>query len=246
MSKNRPYSHQQLYSILVLLFNVWYWNSDHPSTALALSQPSSPSNNSIMLKGAINIALSVDGFIADKHGGIDWLNNQPQVEGEDYGFGDFLKGIDVMIMGRNTFDTVVGFGKDMWGYGDLPIIVWTRNINSVAVPDWLKDKNIQVQSGTPKDVWENIQNQNPNYSSAYIDGGKTIQSFLKARLVHRLNLSSIPILLGDGIPLFGGGDGSTGETNHQTLKHISTKSFSNGFVCTVYDVVMDTNEISKS
>lgn len=70
------------------------------------------------LKGTVNIAVSVDGYIAAKDGSLDWLNNQPTVEGEDFGFADFLKSVDIMIMGRNTFDTVVGFGKEFWAYGE--------------------------------------------------------------------------------------------------------------------------------
>ena len=62
------------------------------------------------MKGVANIALSVDGFIADKEGSMDWLNNQPQIPGEDFGFNEFLKGVDCMIMGHKTFDTVAGFG----------------------------------------------------------------------------------------------------------------------------------------
>lgn len=62
------------------------------------------------MKGVTNIALSVDGFIADKDGQMEWLNNQPQIPGEDFGFKEFLAGVDCMIMGHKTFDTVVGFG----------------------------------------------------------------------------------------------------------------------------------------
>lgn len=76
----------------------------------SLSNPSSNNNNSIRMKGVANIALSVDGFIADKDGGVDWLNNQKQIPGEDYGFKEFLASVDCMIMGHKTFDTVVGFG----------------------------------------------------------------------------------------------------------------------------------------
>ena len=91
------------------------------------------------LKGAVNIAMTVDGFIATTDGGVDWLNEQPMVEGEDFGFAEFLKSVDVMIMGRSTFDTVVRFGKEMWAYGDLPIYVFTRDASKIVVPDWMPE-----------------------------------------------------------------------------------------------------------
>lgn len=87
------------------------------------------------------MALSVDGFIAGKDGNMDWLNHHPPAtDGGDMGLGNFLSEMDVMIMGRNTFDTVVGFGKDMWPYGKLPILIWTRNVDNVKIPDWIQEK----------------------------------------------------------------------------------------------------------
>jgi dihydrofolate reductase len=198
------------------------------------------------MKGTIQIGLTVDGFIAGKDGNIDWLNDQPQIEGEDFGFTDFMKSVDVMVMGRNTFDTVVAFGKDMWAYGDdIPIVVWTRNVANVKIPDWLRDKdnNILIKSSpSAQALWEELQEK--QYTMVYVDGGKTIRSFLKAGLIHRLHLTRIPILLGEGIPLFGGGE--EGGMPQQALKHVSTKSYSNGFVVSVYDVESAEETTSES
>jgi dihydrofolate reductase len=186
------------------------------------------------LKGCINIATSVDGFIAGKDGGLDWLNNQPVVEGEDFGFSDFLKSIDVMIMGRNTFDVVAGFGKEAWAYGSLPIVVWTRNVDNVKVPEWLPD-SVSVQSAaSPLELWKDLETKE-EYKRAYVDGGKTIQSFLNAGLIHHMTLTRIPILLGDGIPLF---DGNS-DAKQRTLKHVSTQAYPNGFVISKYDIDYD-------
>ena len=188
------------------------------------------------LKGCVNMALSVDGLIAGKDGDMDWLNSQPHVEGGgDMGFADFLAEMEVMIMGRNTFDTVVGFGKDMWPYGKLPILVWTRNVDNVHMPDWiLEKKSVVARSATsPKAMLEELESSG-KYTKAYIDGGKTIQSFLQAGLVHELTLTRVPILLGEGTPLFSGMDSIT-----RKLKHMSTKSYENGMVTSKYTVVFD-------
>ncbi|KAL3902325.1 MAG: hypothetical protein SGARI_005892, partial [Bacillariaceae sp.] len=138
------------------------------------------------LKGCVNMAISVDGFIADKDGGVDWLNNHPPAtDGGDMGFGEFLAAMDVMIMGRNTFDTVVGFGQEMWAYGDLSILVWTRNVDSVKMPDWVKEKkSVSARSAeSPSVLWKELE-ATGKYKKAYIDGGKTIQIFMEAGLIH--------------------------------------------------------------
>lgn len=95
-------------------------------------------------------------------------------------------------------------------------------------------------SSSPEELWKYLQ-ANRKYSHAYIDGGKTIQFFLKAGLIHRLQLTRIPILLGDGVPLFG----SIG-MKHLPLQHLSTKSFKNGFVVSTYDVVYGNDESCPS
>lgn len=218
------------------------------------------------LVGCINIALSVDGFIADKNGNVDWLNEQqqhlelPVGEGqqvqqqqvqpleEEYGFNDFLKSIDVMIMGRNTFDVVVGFGKDLWAYGDdLPIVVYTRNVQSVVIPEWVP-KSVKVKSASsPEALWKELEDEvldrhnknnntdddedGPAVRRVYIDGGRTIQAFLHSGLIHHMTLSRIPILLGEGIPLFDGMD-----PTRRRLQHVSTKAYPNGIVTTMYNV----------
>jgi dihydrofolate reductase len=171
----------------------------------------------------------VDGFIATKDGGVDWLNEQQVIEGEDMGFADFLNSVDVIVMGRNSFDKVVSFGPDLYAYGDKRLIVWTRDVSKVSIPDHLKDK-VKGCSKDPSALMAELTGQ--GYCHAYVDGGKTIQAFLKAGLIHRMSLTRIPILLGDGIPLFSPGKG----TNALCLKHVSTKTYENGMVSSTYDV----------
>eukprot|EP00547_Thalassionema_nitzschioides_P001804 CAMPEP_0194217970 /NCGR_PEP_ID=MMETSP0156-20130528/22652_1 /TAXON_ID=33649 /ORGANISM="Thalassionema nitzschioides, Strain L26-B" /LENGTH=200 /DNA_ID=CAMNT_0038947163 /DNA_START=131 /DNA_END=733 /DNA_ORIENTATION=+ len=191
------------------------------------------------LKGFVNIAVSVDGFIAAKDGGLDWLNNQPTVDGEDFGFAAFLKTMDVMIMGRSTYDTIVGFGPKAWAsYGDLPIFVLTRNADNVKVPDWLPSTVTVRSSSSPEDMWQYLQGKNKKFTRCYVDGGRTIQSFLKAGHVESMTLTRIPILLGDGISLFG----SIGDTGSLKLHHTLTKSYENGFVVSKYGVIYENSD----
>lgn len=100
----------------------WSFLLISPLIAESLSLSSDPKST---MKGVTNIALSVDGFIAEKDGGVDWLNKQPMIEGEDFGFAEFLEGVDAILMGRNTFETVVQFGQEAWGYGEKPLYVLT-------------------------------------------------------------------------------------------------------------------------
>ena len=140
-----------------------------------------------------------------------------------------------MIMGRKTFDTVVGFGKDVWPYGDLPIIVLTKNIDGVVVPDWITEKKtVTIRSApSPGDLWKELENEN-KYCEVYLDGGTTIQSFLEAGLIQELILTRIPILLGEGVPLFPGNN-----PNRHKLKHVSTESYPNGMVQSKYCIDSD-------
>ncbi len=62
----------------------------------------------------VYIATSLDGFIADKDGGLDWLMEIPSPDNSDYGFAEFMDRVDALVMGRNTFDKVVTFGE--WPY----------------------------------------------------------------------------------------------------------------------------------
>ena len=212
------------------------------SSASSSGEEKSPPTTITKMKGSINMAMSVDGYIAEKDGGIDWLNNQPTVENEDFGFTEFINNIDVIIMGKNSFDKVVSFGKDMYAYGDTKLVVWTRrNPSSVTIPDYLKEKNtIQVSSLSPNELMKKLETED-GCTHAYIDGGMTIRKFLQSKCIQRMHITRVPILLGTGISLFSSdsnddndNDASYGQLN---LKHISTKSYENGFVTTIYDVM---------
>ncbi|WP_299159040.1 dihydrofolate reductase family protein [uncultured Tenacibaculum sp.] len=141
------------------------------------------------------IATSLDGYIADKNGGIEWLHAIPNPENSDMGYGNFTAQIDALVMGRTTFETVYGFDID-WPY-KKPVYVLSNKLKEV--PGELKDKVFLVK-GTLTEVLAQIHKNGHN--NLYIDGGKTIQSFLKEDLIDSITITTIPKLLGGGFPLF--------------------------------------------
>ena len=146
-------------------------------------------------KNKVFIATSLDGFIADKNGGIDWLNSIPNPDNIDMGYGEFTSQIDALVMGRNTYETICEFDID-WPY-QKPVFVLSNSLTSI--PEKLKEKVILIK-GPLKEVIGQIHKN--GFYSLYIDGGKIIQSFLQEDLIDEITITIIPILLGSGIPLF--------------------------------------------
>ncbi len=146
-------------------------------------------------KNSVFIATSLDGYIADKNGGIDWLHSIPNPDNEDMGYVEFTNGIDTLVMGRTTFETVVGFDVP-WPY-NKPVFVLSNKLKEI--PESHKEKAFLV-NGTLTEILEQIHGK--GYGRLYIDGGKTIQSFLKEDLIDEMTITTIPYLLGGGIPLF--------------------------------------------
>jgi len=144
----------------------------------------------------VYIAASLDGYIADKAGSVDWLHSIPNPEGSDMGFGEFIARVDALVMGRNTFDMVLSFGID-WPYSK-PVFVLSSTLTKV--PAGYEDKVFLVK-GPLDEVLATLSRQ--GYKDLYIDGGITIQNFLKADLIDEMIITTIPVLLGGGLPLFG-------------------------------------------
>ena len=142
------------------------------------------------------IATSLDGYIADTQGGIDWLHAIPNPENIDMGYGTFMHGIDALLMGRNTFETVCGFDMP-WPY-EKPVFVMSNSMS--AIPDQYREYATLVK-GSLTDILRLIHEL--GHRNLYIDGGKTIQSFLKEDLIDEMIITTIPYLLGEGISLFG-------------------------------------------
>ena len=146
-------------------------------------------------KNSVFIATSLDGYIADKNGGIDWLHCIPNPDNDDMGYVEFTNGIDALVMGRTTFETVIGFNVP-WPY-NKPVFVLSNKLKEI--PESHKDKAFLV-NGTLTEILEQIHGK--GYGRLYIDGGTTIRNFLKEDLIDEMVLTTIPILLGGGFSLF--------------------------------------------
>ena len=149
-------------------------------------------------KCSVFIATSLDGCIARSDGSIDWLEraNASVPAGEDCGYANFMQTVDAIVMGRATFEKVLSFPD--WPYGSLPVYVLSTTISRLpaGVPD-----SVQVLQATPHEVVE--RTTQAGHRHLYIDGGRTIQAFLRAGLITELTITLIPLLLGSGIKLFG-------------------------------------------
>ena len=147
------------------------------------------------IKNKVFIATSLDGYIADKNGGIDWLHSIPNPDNNDMGYEKFISQLDALVMGRTTFETICGFDID-WPY-KKPVFVLSNNLKSI--PKEFEGK-AELVHGTLKEILTKIHSK--GYYKLYIDGGKTIQGFLKEDLIDEITITIIPYLLGRGIPLF--------------------------------------------
>ncbi|MBI4913704.1 MAG: dihydrofolate reductase [Acidobacteria bacterium] len=173
------------------------------------------------MRASVFIATSLDGFIARPDGGLDWL---PQGGGEPHGFEEFIASVDVVVIGRKTYETVLGFGG--WFYGAKPVVVLSSRPQAIAPP---AGAVCEALSGTPAEVVARLELR--GFTHAYVDGGVTIQGFLEAGLIQSLVITRIPILLGQGIPLFGA------TTRDIRLRHVSTRDFPSGMVQSSYQVL---------
>jgi dihydrofolate reductase len=172
------------------------------------------------MRNVIYIATSLDGFIAAKDGSIDWLMEIPNPEGSDFGFAEFFENIDAVVLGRNTFESVLSFGQ--WPY-TKPVFVLSNSLKTV--PGHLAEK-VELIKGTPEGIVEKLNSR--QYNNLYIDGGKTIQEFLKKEMIDEMIITKIPILLGEGIPLF------SDLANRQKFEHVKTEVLNNTIVKSSY------------
>ncbi len=176
------------------------------------------------MKATVYIATSLDGFIARPYGEIDWLGEPPEEGGEDYGYKKFMDTVDVLVMGRNTYEKVLTFGG--WPYGTKPVVVLSSR--ALDIPERMA-KSVEAMSCPPTELVERLSNRGAKH--LYIDGGKTIQRFLDAGLIQQLIITRIPVLIGSGIPLFGPLERDI------KLRHIETRLFTGGLEQSEYEVV---------
>ena len=147
------------------------------------------------MKNSVFIATSLDGYIATEDGGLDWLENNPNPDGSDFGYNAFMDSVDALVMGSKTFEKVLSF--ESWPYGK-PVFVLSSTLKSL--PETLSGKASIVCEGIPE-ITSKLHEK--GYFNLYIDGGKTIQSFLKENLIDEMIITTVSVLLGSGISLFG-------------------------------------------
>lgn len=172
------------------------------------------------MHATVYIATSLDGFIARSNGEVDWLG-EPSAEAVA-DFERLMAGVDCVVMGRATYETVRSFGE--WPY-TKPVVVLTSR--SLDLPDELAS-SVQTMSGSVHEVRDALADR--GFDRLYIDGGRTIRSFLSENLIDRLVLTTAPILLGEGVPLFGPLEADT------NLQHVTTRVLEGGFVQSEYRV----------
>lgn len=169
---------------------------------------------------SVFVGASVDGFIARPNGDLDWL---PAGGGEPHGYDEFIAAIDALVIGRKTFETVLAFPA--WPYGDKRVVVLSsRPLDLSAV----KGGVVEQMDGPPAEIVSRLAASGAH--RLYVDGGITIQRFLRAGLVQRLVITRVPVLIGAGIPLFG-------TLEHDVrLHHVMTRHYPSGLVQSEYRV----------
>ncbi len=179
------------------------------------------------MKISVYIATSLDGFIARENGDLDWLPGSDGDEdgtGEDYGYHQFMESVDVLVMGRNTYEMILSFGE--WPYGEKRVIVLSSK--EIEIPEHLSGK-VESSSSPPVKLGDELRKSGAKH--LYIDGGKTIQGFLNAGLIQEMIITRVPVLLGSGIPLFGELD------SDKKLRLLESRSFDSGFVQSKYEAI---------
>ena len=178
-----------------------------------------------MPTGLVYLAMSLDGFIAREDGSVDWLNEaSANAEGEDLGIEAFWSSIDVMVMGRGSFETLMKI--DVWPY-PFPVVVLSRSMTDGDIPEKLGGK-VRLSALAPGPVMEELAAE--GHERVYVDGGQLVQSFLAEGLVSELTLTIIPVLLGSGLRCF------PALEKDMDLKLLGSKSFASGLVQSTYGV----------
>lgn len=172
------------------------------------------------MSASIFIGISVDGFIARPNGDLDFL---PPGGGEPHGYDEFMASVDALVIGRKTFETVLAF--PVWPYGQKKVVVLSsRPVDLSAVRGGL----VEQMAGPPAEIASKLAASGADH--LYVDGGITIQQFLRAGLIQRLIITRVPVLIGEGIPLFGT------LSRDIRLRHVATKPYPSGLVQTEYRI----------
>ena len=173
-------------------------------------------------KGSVFVGVSVDGFIARADGGLDFL---PPGGGEPHGYDEFLATIDAIVIGRRTFETVLTF--EAWPYAGRRVVVLSSRPLDLSVAA-ARGGAVEQMGGAPEEIVARLAGSGARH--LYVDGGVTIQRFLRAGLIQRLVITRVPVLIGQGIPLF------ASLTHDVRLRHVMTRNYPSGLVQSEYSI----------
>ena len=145
---------------------------------------------------SVFVGVSIDGFIAREDGSLDYLK---PFEGEDHGYDEFLRSVDALVVGRSTYETVLGF--DAWPWEGKRVVVLThRPIGAVH--------GETTHQGALAPLAARLAAEGAR--RVYLDGGVAIRQGLEEDLVDDMTISTVPVTIGTGRPLFGGPAQTTG------------------------------------
>jgi dihydrofolate reductase len=170
------------------------------------------------MRVSVFVGVSVDGFMARTDGSLDFL---PPGGGEPHGYEEFIATVDAIVIGRKTFETVVAF--PVWPYGGKRVVVLSSR---PVVSPTANGGSVEHMSGPPAEVVARLEETGARH--VYVDGGITIHQFLRAGLVHRLVITRVPVLIGEGVPLFGA------LPRDVPLVHVATRAYPSGLVQSEY------------
>jgi len=170
---------------------------------------------------SVFIGTSVDGFIARPNGDLDFL---PADGGEPHGYHEFVASVDAIVIGRGTFETVLAYPS--WPYGNKQVIVLSSRRLDLSI---VRGGVVEQMGGSPTEIVAKLTAR--GFRHLYVDGGVTIQRFLREGLIQRLTITRVPVLIGGGIPLF------AALPRDVRLRHIQTQHYPSGLVKTEYEVI---------
>jgi len=163
-----------------------------------------------MPKLILYIAISLDGYVAQEDGSVDWLSSFD----EDYGYENFLTTIDIIIMGRKTYDQVLSFGE--WPYSGLKTFVFTHQ-------KLKEDKNVEFVTGTVQKTLAEIKKHSKK-NIWLVGGGNLITEFVKLQLINEYQIFMMPLFLGTGIPIL------QESVDLNLLKFTKSKTYKSGVI----------------
>jgi dihydrofolate reductase len=177
------------------------------------------------------LAQTLDGYIAERDGGLDWLlhfeggNEVDASEATDGAYDRFIAGVGALAMGSATYEFILAHEPERWPYPGTPSWVFTSR--ALAVPD---GADVRFASGSVRPVHEEMRAAAGERNVWIVGGGHLAMQFADEDLLDELHVTIVPVVLGEGIPTFPG-------RLRQRLRLTGTRPFRNGMVELRYDFV---------